>query len=63
MVEIDTKRAEQVLEEMKADRDKKFTQLSGMARLLSDLKLREAVLEGARAYELKKLKRHNKTES
>lgn len=43
----------------KAERDKKIPELSGMAKLIEDIKIREAVLEGARAYELEKLEREN----
>ena len=56
-VQIDLDRAEKVFEEMKAERDQKNPNISGLARLIADIMLREAVMNGARAYELKKLKK------
>ena len=55
MVEIDKERAELVFQEMKAEHLEKYPNLSGHARLIFEMKLREAVWKGAKAHERKKL--------
>ena len=56
-IEIDINKAEQVFKSMQADRNRNFPQMTKEERLIDDRRLMEAVLAGARAYELKRLRR------
>ena len=51
MTEIDQERFDKVFEEMQEERDERHPHLSGHARLMSDLNLRQAILEGAQRWE------------
>jgi hypothetical protein len=55
MVKIDKERAEPVFQEMRAEHLEKYPNLSGHARLIFEMKLREAVREGAEAFERKRI--------
>ena len=59
MADIDLHKAEQVLKSLQADRDREFPNLSKDEKRLSDRKLMEAVLEGALAWERKRMGRQS----
>jgi len=52
---IDRERLEEVYSELRAERNANYPNLSGLAYLIDDLKLRQAVDKGARDWERKKL--------
>jgi hypothetical protein len=60
MVEIDIERAELVFKNMQDSRDREYPNLSKDEKLLSDRKIMDAVLKGARAYERKRLDRQKR---